>query len=375
MGRKANVRWYESKNGYYCTLDGKRHRLGDGPDDSPTGPNHNLAVAEFIKLTHRQGGGFIGPDNTIRECCERYRRWLDETKKIRTAFQYDGTLAKGLTALGDLRLSELKLHHVEDWLHGQTTWGSTMKHHGWRALKSALKFNVVRGHTLTNPLAAIKTPAEFHSRARGAECALSDGVLNVLLGTAEKNFSDFLTVLLLTGARPGELVAAEERHYDRSKRAIIFRANDRVYKWKNAAKTGKDRVIILTAEAVGIVERRISRQGAGPVFKNQRGKSLAGRTGAGCWMGRLKHRDAVAAFFLREGIHADAMKGITMYSFRHTYATKALKCSVPVKTLADLMGTSVYMIERHYGHLTADENYMRRMAELVTFDLGGKVKA
>jgi integrase len=40
------------------------------------------------------------------------------------------------------------------------------------------------------------------------------------------------------------------------------------------------------------------------------------------------------------------------YSFRHTYATLALTHDrVPIHTLAQQMGTSVLMIERHYSHL------------------------
>jgi integrase len=40
------------------------------------------------------------------------------------------------------------------------------------------------------------------------------------------------------------------------------------------------------------------------------------------------------------------------YSFRHTYATLALTYDkVPIHTLAEQMGTSVLMIERHYSHL------------------------
>jgi integrase len=41
------------------------------------------------------------------------------------------------------------------------------------------------------------------------------------------------------------------------------------------------------------------------------------------------------------------------YSFRHTYATLALTHDkVPIHTLAKQMGTSVKMIEQHYGHLS-----------------------
>ena len=42
----------------------------------------------------------------------------------------------------------------------------------------------------------------------------------------------------------------------------------------------------------------------------------------------------------------------TLYSLRHTYATRALAKGVDIHTLARQMGTSVLMIERHYSKIT-----------------------
>lgn len=42
----------------------------------------------------------------------------------------------------------------------------------------------------------------------------------------------------------------------------------------------------------------------------------------------------------------------TLYSLRHTYATRAILSGVDLHTLARQMGTSVAMLERHYSHLT-----------------------
>lgn len=41
----------------------------------------------------------------------------------------------------------------------------------------------------------------------------------------------------------------------------------------------------------------------------------------------------------------------TPYSLRHTYATLRLEAGVPIHLLANQMGTSVEMIEKHYGHI------------------------
>jgi integrase len=45
----------------------------------------------------------------------------------------------------------------------------------------------------------------------------------------------------------------------------------------------------------------------------------------------------------------DPVRGL--YDLRHTYATFALRAGVPVFVVSRFMGTSIAMIDRHYGHL------------------------
>jgi integrase len=42
------------------------------------------------------------------------------------------------------------------------------------------------------------------------------------------------------------------------------------------------------------------------------------------------------------------------YALRHTFASEALVSGVSIFELARVMGASVEMIDRHYGHLVAD---------------------
>ena len=56
----------------------------------------------------------------------------------------------------------------------------------------------------------------------------------------------------------------------------------------------------------------------------------------------------------------------TTYCFRHTYATLRLSAGVDVYILAQQMGTSVKMIEQHYGHVNTIEH-----ADRVLMGIGG----
>jgi hypothetical protein len=43
-----------------------------------------------------------------------------------------------------------------------------------------------------------------------------------------------------------------------------------------------------------------------------------------------------------------------LYDLRHTYATFAVRAGVPVFAVSRFMGSSIAMIDRHYGHLAND---------------------
>lgn len=64
------------------------------------------------------------------------------------------------------------------------------------------------------------------------------------------------------------------------------------------------------------------------------------------------------------------------YCFRHTYATLRLQEGVDVYFLAEQMGTSVHMIEEHFGHVNTikhADRVLQGMAgwELPHLELGG----
>ena len=64
------------------------------------------------------------------------------------------------------------------------------------------------------------------------------------------------------------------------------------------------------------------------------------------WFGRKHWRPAQ----IKAGI--EPVRGL--YDRRHTYATFALRAGVPVFAVSRFIGTSIAMIDRHYGHLAND---------------------
>jgi hypothetical protein len=63
-----------------------------------------------------------------------------------------------------------------------------------------------------------------------------------------------------------------------------------------------------------------------------------------------------------------------LYDLRHTYATFALRAGVPVFALSRFMGTSIAMIDLHYGHLALD-SYQHAVSPLDALALERAVDA
>lgn len=107
---------------------------------------------------------------------------------------------------------------------------------------------------------------------------------------------------------------------------------------KTHHKTGKPRTIVLSPRASEIVQKRCQgRSPCDPLFIRRDGKAWT----VSCVADRLN------AIKERAGVRPN----ITAYGFRHLWCSDAILSGVDVATVAAMMGTSVAMIERTYGHL------------------------
>lgn len=74
-------------------------------------------------------------------------------------------------------------------------------------------------------------------------------------------------------------------------------------------------------------------------------------------MSRTLYYSLIERLLIESGLQASSSGARrSTYCFRHTYATFRLTEGVDVYFLAKQMGTSVKMIEDHYGHITPVKN-------------------
>lgn len=138
--------------------------------------------------------------------------------------------------------------------------------------------------------------------------------------------ADLMAGMALTGARPGDLTHVRRSHYDARTRSVTFSA-------KHALRT-----VPLSNAAVALFDRLA--QGKLPaelLFTRDDGK-------------RWAHSDwdeLVRGAAERAGLPA----GVCLYTLRHGFITQSLMDGMSTLEVARISGTSLAMIERHYGHL------------------------
>ena len=153
-------------------------------------------------------------------------------------------------------------------------------------------------------------------------------------------FKDFLFTLLTTGARPGELCYAEVGHITDG--VIIL------HRHKNAQKKRGSRRIALDDETAELFERLCE-------GKNKSDKIFVRKTGPTYKYHSVSERFAKLRQELARTDLIPHDKYITMYSFRHLFATDALRAGVSPADIAVLMGNSVQVIMDTYAaFLTSD---------------------
>jgi integrase len=144
-----------------------------------------------------------------------------------------------------------------------------------------------------------------------------------------------------TGLRTNEWIALERRDVDRAGRAIVVQRRFAGGLLTPYPKTERSRRRVpLTARALAAVEAFPPRLATPLLFPAARG----GHIGLDTWRSREWYPAIEAAGLERRG----------PYALRHTFATEALAAGVSTFQVARLMGTSVAMIDRTYGHLARD---------------------
>lgn len=274
---------------------------------------------------------------TVGDVCDAYADAMEAEGRERSAIDARKVFARIVHAdtIGKVKADKLTQRHMEAWM-GRMEAGKM----------SGRKSGVPSRSTLNRYLAAVKAALNRavsrreipHDRAiewgaikpfKGAEgrrdIYLDRDQRRALLEAAEGDLRDLLTCIALTGCRPGDPAAMLRKDYDKRTGSVTFRT-----------KTGA-RTIPVSPAAKALFDRLAkAKLPAAHMFTNE-GKPWT----SAAWAYPVK------AAVMKAELPADTVA----YTLRHSWITDAILAGMDLLTVARLTGTSLAMIESHYGHL------------------------
>jgi integrase len=246
-------------------------------------------------------------------------------------------LGKATVALGEVRLTELSPDQVSAW---RLTVPEGHRFEATQALRQVLNRAVTWKLIDDNPAKRVPNPARRCREQRPFDSWQQIRSLAVHLG---RPHGPMILFAAATGLRPSELFALEHRDIDRGAGVVQIRrayANGRV---KHTKTRLSRRAVPLQATALKALDQLPKPKDSPLLFPNAHGGHLDFRNF------NPRHWKPV-----QKAAGIDPLRDL--YDLRHTYATFALRAGVPVFALSRFMGTSIAMIDLHYGHLAVDSH-------------------
>ncbi len=324
------------------------HSLGKF-DHLPPNEQFDAAKREAEAWFDHIGAGGSGKDMTIQKACEeyvtdlrqkrgevaaddadgRFRRWVYSDPK------FAGTLLLKLTpkVINDWRtlLANTKARPQDKTKEATKTRSASSLNRDMTTLRAALNLARENGHVASDMAWKTKLrPVEGADGRRDVYLDLDQR--RKLIAAAAPDLASLLRALSLVPLRPGAIAALTASSFDK-RLATLTIGKD---------KNGADRRITLPpSTAAFFSEQCKDKLPAAPLLAQASGRPWD----KDAWKGPIKL--AVKA--------AELPSTATAYALRHSAITDLIALhKLDTLTVAQLSGTSLVMIEKHYGHLLRD---------------------
>lgn len=296
-------------------------------------------AASSARTWFKQAAAGVVARRTVREASERYVENLRLRKSEAAARDARGRVDRTvLPTLGSRPLDRLTTVDLQDWLHALVPAGKDAE--STRKAKAGANRNLITLKALLNHAwrtglvgsnAAWRKVSAFKNTRRARDVFLTGEQRRRLLEQCSGAFRDLVEAGLLIGARYGEFRELRAGDFERGRKTLNIRQG----------KTGA-RPVPLSDDAAAILARLArGKLPAAYLFTRADGKP---------W----QHSDQDE--LMREAAtRARLPKGTVFYTLRHTFIANAITGGMDIYTVAKITGTSVRMIEEHYGKLLQDD--------------------
>jgi integrase len=290
------------------------------------------ALERALERLRRERGLVEAPP--LRELVEIYLAQHDGEPE--TVAKLRWLLAKAVGTFGHRRISHLRPAEIAAW---RMTIPAGHRFEATQALRQVLARAVSWGLIDVNPAKqGVDNPQRRRTEKRPFE---SWDELNALATELGPRYGPLVLFAAATGLRPGEWIALEHRDIDRNASVVYVRRAYRNGRVKVPKTEASIRAVPLQTIALAALERLPANGRSRLVFPSPNGGYFD-----------------LHNFRNRYWKPAQLAAGITplrrVYDLRHTFATLALRAGISTFELSRYMGTSLGMIDRHYGHLARD---------------------
>lgn len=322
-----------------------RKRLGD----YGTLSGHDVfkqakADAEAWAETVETGGERARDMETVKDACEAYLE------------HKPGSIAEGVfrrhvysDPIAKVKLDKLRRHHLKAWrkrLEQAPAAATRTKDDDKKRTKERSKSTVNRDMVpLRAALGMVLKPGAPNTDAAWQEALRpfkgADKRRELYLDREERKQMIALTcdeakplvkALCLLPLRPGALASLTVRDFDKRTRALTVGKD----------KNGNPRQLTMPQMIADFFEAQVrDKLPTASIFARANGEAW----NKDAWKHPIK--DAVNA--------AGLPRAASAYTLRHSVITDLIRARLPILTVAQLSGTSVAMIEKHYGHLVRDD--------------------
>ena len=324
-----------------------RQSLG-GLDNLPAHQRFDAAKKLAEAWFEHLGRGGSTKVITVKTACENYVKHLTASGATKNADDIAARFKRWVNddKIADQALPKLTRKAVEDWRnrlakapvltnpHSDKTKTRTRSpsslNRDMAALRAALNSAHDHGDVTTDMAWRVALRAVENADGR-RDTYLDRTQRAALISKADKDLGAFLHCLSLVPLRPGALASLTVDKLN-SQHGVLTVGKD---------KAGRDRKIKLppsTAAVFSVLTK--DKLPAAPLLRRADGKAWDKDS----WKKPIK---AAAA-------DAELAEAVTAYTLRHSVITDLVTNGLDLLTVAQLSGTSVAMIEKHYGHHRAD---------------------
>ncbi len=299
--------------------------------------------AEAWAETVESGGERSRDMVTVKDACDAYLRekHCSIQRGILRRHVYSDFIA-------EVKLDKLRRHHLRDWRKRleETPALLTRNKKGEKRYKERSKSTVNRDMVpLRAALMHVCKPGAPNTDAAWQEALRpfkgADKRRKLYLDKAERkrlidamrdDARPFVQGLCLLPLRPGALADLTAHDFDQRTRKLTIGKD----------KDGNPRQITVPPVIADFFEKQVKgKLPAAPIFA---------RAGGDAW-----NKDAWK-YPIKDAVRVAGLPGaVSAYTLRHCVITDLIRAGLPILTVAQLSGTSVTMIEKHYGHLVRDD--------------------